>query len=680
MAKRFKDNSDFILFALVVAVFIIVAAQRLGAVPVPQTDEAYTLQVPYEMLNRGQLSLPMYRYLGGNIENVWHSYTPLYFVVLSGFFKVFGWGLMQGRAFNIVTAVLMLLAAYLIGRRLFNWRAGMIAVVLLLADQTFFERSRLVRNDFAAASFAMLAFYLYEIAEEKQRGAFYVAAGLAAGAGVMCHTNALYMLGAIGLLMMLARGWRVLRERSLYQFTLAALAVIAYEAVYDIVDYKNFVLQNRDDELHFGVFERWGWLKNLTGEGKRYWSWTAGSADFAGVPRTTLHVFQLLAVAAIVYLAVFSIRRIKAGDAMRRPEVRLFIVTLVSVIFHAAITSHKEIYYMAHLSPWFALCAGVMLSAGVEALRGRGGPRDLLRAPSLRAAATAVIAIALAAFGIQLAREYQGYLKVLRDPEQASFEELEDVLRAIVPDDVCPVAMKAPVIWLAFPEQDRCFASIEKRMMDNVDIAGKEYAVVLPVNSNKNRIDVAKELNATYPLLAGLNDTPYGDLRVYYTGANHQLRERPAQRFYFFGRRRGHVTAEQAARGREVWSLDPASLPMVADETGLLVDDNGVAIPPEKSRVGNTLWTIELESPGVYQLLLEARSTAGRWIVRVVDAGTTSTLYQEIIGEQSGEQRIEGLFRIAAASRVRLIVQAIGKGTADPLRISRVSIREIPSD
>ena len=155
LISRFKAKSDFI-----VGVFILVAAQGLGDVPVPQTDEAYTLQVPYEMLNRGQLSLPMYRYLGGNIENVWHSYTPVYFVLLSGFLKLFGWGLLQGRAFNLVTAVLTLLMTYSIGRRLFNWRAGMIAVMLLAADQTFFERSRLLRNDFAAASFAMLAFYL----------------------------------------------------------------------------------------------------------------------------------------------------------------------------------------------------------------------------------------------------------------------------------------------------------------------------------------------------------------------------------------------------------------------------------------------------------------------------------------------------------------------------------------
>src|SRR4030095_6525249 len=161
---RFK--LDLVIVGLVIAAFVFVAAQRLGAAPVPEGDEAFTLQVPYEMLNRGKLALPMFRYLGGNIENVWHSYIPVYFLILSGFHELFGFGLEQGRAFNLMTAALTLLMVYLIGRRLFDWRAGLIAVVLLVGDPIFFERSRLLRDDFAAAFFALLAFYLYELAEE----------------------------------------------------------------------------------------------------------------------------------------------------------------------------------------------------------------------------------------------------------------------------------------------------------------------------------------------------------------------------------------------------------------------------------------------------------------------------------------------------------------------------------
>ena len=105
-----RRNVDLALPASIIAGFVTLAAQRLGTVPVPDKgDEAFMLQVPYEILYRGKFALPMYRFLGGNIENAWHSRTPLYFFVMAAFYKLFGYGLAEGRAFNLMTAALTLL-------------------------------------------------------------------------------------------------------------------------------------------------------------------------------------------------------------------------------------------------------------------------------------------------------------------------------------------------------------------------------------------------------------------------------------------------------------------------------------------------------------------------------------------------------------------------------------------
>src|SRR2546423_4938344 len=229
MLQALRRHFDLAILALVVAAFASVAVQHIGTVPVPEGDEAFTLQVPYEMLYRGKLALPMLRYLGGNIENVWHSYTPVCFLLMSGFLKLFGFGLEQGRVFNLITAVTTLLMIYLIGRRLFDWRAGLIAVVMLVGDQTFLERSRLLRNDYAAATFALLAFFLYEMSERRKSSRLLAASGLAAGAGVMCHTNIIYMAIAISLLIVLGEGWRAFRSEELDGFGGSAVGVMAYE-------------------------------------------------------------------------------------------------------------------------------------------------------------------------------------------------------------------------------------------------------------------------------------------------------------------------------------------------------------------------------------------------------------------------------------------------------------------
>src|SRR5437762_12070086 len=115
MRQALRRHFDLAILALVIAAFAFVAAQHIGTVPVPEGDEAFTRQVPYEMLYRGKLALPMLRYLEGNIENSWHSYIPGYFVLLGAFHKIFGFGLVQGRAFNLLTAALTLVMVYFVG-------------------------------------------------------------------------------------------------------------------------------------------------------------------------------------------------------------------------------------------------------------------------------------------------------------------------------------------------------------------------------------------------------------------------------------------------------------------------------------------------------------------------------------------------------------------------------------
>ncbi len=576
--------------AAVITSFFVVAAQRLDTVPVPETDEAYTLQVAYEILNHGQLSLPMYRYLGGNIENVWHSYTPVYFVMLSGFLKLTNWGLLQGHIFNLITAGLLLIVVAVLARSLFDWRVGLLAVLLLVVDQMFFERSRLLRNDFAAAAMAMFAYYLYELASEKRKTGWYFASGLAAGAAVMCHTNALYLLVGIFLLMLFEEGWRRgLKSKHTYAFLLPALAVMSYEIVYDLIDYQNFLLQNRGDRLHFGILQNMGWWHNILNEASRYARWHTGGSLLSSGTRFGFRVFEVLAFLSILYLAIGFIRRIR-DSAMQHRESRILFMTVVVIVFHAVITSHKNIYYMAHLSPWFALCAGV----GVTALIDRGFELAEKRSSTRRlfAARLAFIAIALF-FCVALVAQYRRYLREITSPHHASFEELRTVLRDLLPEGVCPVAIKSPEMWLAFPEYDRCFASIEQRMIDPVVLKGQEYALLLPSANHDKRLNRLMSLNARFSLLGDLKDTPYGRIRIYYTGSKPELIAKPPSRYYFFGKQRGVVTDGNINDSPEVWSVH-----ISPDRSSVLEPQKGysTSLEPETWYALST----EFESDGEY--------------------------------------------------------------------------------
>lgn len=669
LTNTLRRNLDWPIFALIIGVFVFLAVQRLGTVPVPDKgNEAFMLQVPYEILHRGKIAVPLWRYLGGNIENAWHSYRPVYFLLLSGFYKVFGLGLAQGRAFNLITSVITLLMVYLIGRRMFDWRAGLAAVLLLISDVLFFERSRMLRDDFAAGMFALGAFYLYEMAEERKRGLLYFVAGLAAGAGLMCHLNTLYMVGAICLLMLLRSGLKVFSSKKLYCFGLGVFAVTAYEIVYDIIDYKNFRLQNRGDNSHFGFLNGSGWWRNVLDEPDRYVEWYANSGLFSSTPRTLTHVFQFLSVVAFIYLIVRLARSVKTRSLTSEPRVRLLVVTTFAIVFFAVMT-RKVDYYLVDLSVWFALCVGVLSSDALnEVMRLRRQESPL--AKFAFGVGMTCVALSVLAYGYLFARQQRSYLREVRNPEVASFEEFKTTLRSLVPDGVCPVAVTAPVIAIAFPEADMCFASIEPRMLDLVDIEGKDYALL---TRHKNPEHWENEISRTRYLLGELRDTPYGNFTVYYTGVDPKYLAIQPRSFQMFGRWRGHVSDQQIAEARDVWKADANELGKIAGHVEPANFSEGFAI---RSQSVVDLCALELASNSAYQLSLDARSNSD-WEAVIIDQETGSWIKQVEIGSSTSRQSVEELFRTFGSGRIRIAIRPGKPPSNDPIRLFGLTIREI---
>ena len=369
----------------------------------------------------------------------------------------------------------------------------------------------------------------------------------------MCHTNVIYMVAAICLLILLNEGWRAVRSKNLYVFAGSAFVVAAYELVYGLIDYKNWVLQNRGDELHFRILEYSGWLSNIVEERFRYQKWYLGGVMFSGLPQTTLRLFQLLTVAAIIYLIIYCVRQVRRGNPIAEPRVRVLIVTLVVILFHAMIVGHKRIYYLAHLAPWFALSVGVMLRDGLSRVQ-RFRLAERPRAKLAHRAAVLVISLLVMGYTYQLAKQDIRYVIQVRNPNLASFDEFATVLRSTVPQGLCPVAVQNPSMWLAFPESDRCFATLEKRMVDNVDIDGKDYALIKRARYGFEAAEAAED----YHLLGALSNTPYGNLLVYYTGTDPHYLSLAPKRYRFFGELRGYVSDEQISDAREVRLASPA--------------------------------------------------------------------------------------------------------------------------
>jgi hypothetical protein len=233
------------------------------------------------------------------------------------------------------------------------------------------------------------------------------------------------------------------------------------------------------------------------------------------------------------------------------------------------------------------------------------------------------------------------------------------------------------VIWLAFPEFDRCYASIERRMADNLDIDGKDYALIL--STKKNPVYI-KDPDENYALLGKMENTPYGDMRVYYTGTDPRFRTLAPVSYQFFYGQRGHVSADQIAAARPVWSANAYELSAGAGSSDFVLMPHGTddgSGPSISIQNAVDLGSIELKPNTAYEFIGDVAPLGGDWRLVVIDVATGQLAKPIVIAEERSSQRVEGLFRTFDAGRVRIAARPGPEGPRGSLGITRITIREV---
>jgi hypothetical protein len=347
-------------------------------------------------------------------------------------------------------------------------------------------------------------------------------------------------------------------------------------------------------------------------------------------------------------------------------------------LFFAIVTQRKVTQYVVHLAPWFALCAAVLL---------RDVLQQILRLRQARwrwaqqayGAAMVTVALLVAVYAFELLEQNRSYLAQVRNPDQASFEDLKTALRSVVPDGVCPVSIASGYLWLAFPEQDQCyFAYMEARLDEPLDLDAKDYALITKPKFESRLRKLTGGGFEKYHLLGELKRTSFGTFDIYYTGNDPRFLSRAAKRYYFFGRQRGYVSEEQVARAREVWAADETELsPKAAAASPVIEPEDPDEQPAEiaRGRLMN-LSSVELVANTIYQVNAVA-SDRERCELLVLDDNTGALIQRIQRSEQESEAHLEGLFKTSSNNRIRLAVRVLGSKADDALPISHISIRAI---
>ena len=195
--KKFLIQNKEIIILL--SIFILLYSFNLDKFPNVWGDEAWFSNPAYTLATLGILGTTM---KAGGIANYTYWQPPVYFLLLAASFKLFGFGLIQARMVSVFLGFFTVLFTYLLGKRLYNKRIGLLASLLLIANPLFFYTSRQVRMDIAVVCFTLIALYYIYIALKDSKPVFYFISSLFAMLALLSHPNGLMGIIAIVLIIL----------------------------------------------------------------------------------------------------------------------------------------------------------------------------------------------------------------------------------------------------------------------------------------------------------------------------------------------------------------------------------------------------------------------------------------------------------------------------------------------
>ena len=364
------------------------------------------------------------------------QHDPLYKGGLQGLstvasFRLFGFGLFQGRVVSLVWGGLLLWATFLAGRRLYGPAAGAIAVLCLAVSQPFLVSSHIVRPDVVVAALVMAALYCALRGLQEGGRAWHLLAGLLLGLSFDVHPNTLAFMPMVGLCYLLRFGRRAFVAGESWLFA----GGIAIGALYYVG------IRILPDPGHYAAaFQYW------IGVDKR-------PPGIEGNPLAALqselgrwHQYFARRIVEFALLALGIVAVAWRSMATRRLDPLLGGVLIAFAVFVVLVSSKTEYYTILFFPMLVLLLASAIADLGSSLATPLGPtvtPLGTTGTPRLLAAALVAI-LAVAALGFE--DNFRDIVEAASDFRERDYGALTQQLQAQIPPGSKVVA--PPVYWI----------------------------------------------------------------------------------------------------------------------------------------------------------------------------------------------------------------------------------------
>jgi hypothetical protein len=324
----------------------------------PWNDEAMFANPAWNLVQHGYLGSTVMEEDGSGLPNI-HRYTywmfPFYLVVLAGWFKLVGFGLMSLRALTIFwTCVFLCEWWFLLRRWTRDIGVTLLGLALIAFDYNIMVAGSFGRYDIMVAALGFGGYCCYFHWRPKLKTAILSSNACIAACGITHPNGLMFFLGLWALIFYL--------DRKRLRWSSFAVAIVPYIVggilwgLYILQSPQSFFVQLRTNSYsRIGLFTPW---RSIAGEVHRYLTAFGLAGHSVGHSSIALLKFVPLAAYLIGLAAFFLIRDLRSNCAFR-PFLLLFGVHL---FYQTFIDGIKFTYYLVLILPFYAAALALVLA------------------------------------------------------------------------------------------------------------------------------------------------------------------------------------------------------------------------------------------------------------------------------------------------------------------------------
>ena len=232
------------LFAfLLVTLTISINLPLLTRYPSPGGDEPSFVDAAVNLARRGVLGSELHRDLLPGIERHLYWQPPLYFVLLAGWFRLVGIGLLQARSFSLIWAAFLVLGVYALSRRYSPPWPSATAAALCAISAWVTNGARFARMDTFCVALTLGCVLAYLYARDNGRLSLFGLCGVLAGMAFLSHPLGLVAIVVVSADLLTTPGQSHIRKPAALLVVLGFSCGVLVWLAYILQDLQSFRLQ-----------------------------------------------------------------------------------------------------------------------------------------------------------------------------------------------------------------------------------------------------------------------------------------------------------------------------------------------------------------------------------------------------------------------------------------------------